>query len=223
MFEFLRRSSDEEESPPLSVIGERSTATGSVDLEEGDLRVDGTLEGDVQTEGHVHITQGGAIQGEIRAGSIRVAGTATGVLCAQQSLVVLGSSEVYGILCGESLTIEEGAGFEGGICRTAERIPELKAVFSSTDAYAMPDLLSSQHEAPPKQPPRPFEPIDQTASPEAEQLSPSENGEIAHLARQEEPIQGSDPSPVSHDTDDAVVENETREKNGVNERSEIKW
>lgn len=152
MFNFFRRSTDDDDaaapSSALSVLGEDTTAQGTFDLKEDDLRVDGVLDGDVTTEGHVHVSRGGAIHGEIRAGSIRIAGDATGILHAQADLVVLQTASVHGILCAEALTIEDEADFEGGLCDTADQIPALKDAFFSAEAYTIPALSSSPDEPP---------------------------------------------------------------------------
>jgi cytoskeletal protein CcmA (bactofilin family) len=223
MFDFLRHSSDEEDPPPLSVVGEGATARGSFDLEEGDLRVDGMLNGDVQTKGHVHVAHGASIQGEIRAGSIRVAGTAKGIICARQSLSVLSSAAVHGILCGEAVTIKKGADFEGGICKNPERVSELKAILSSAETHAMSDLLSSQGRAAFNWPPQPSKLTEKPVSPDNEHLSPAGDGEVAQVTGQGDAIQDPETSSVSSETEDAVVENQSQEDSATAERSEIKW
>ncbi|WP_263793122.1 bactofilin family protein [Salinibacter sp.] len=149
MFDFFRRSTDDEDTAPssaLSVLGEDTTAQGTFDLKKDDLRVDGVLNGDVTTEGHVHVSRGGSIHGEIRAGSIRIAGDAAGILHAQADLVVLQTASVHGILCADALTIEDEADFEGGLCDTADQIPALKDAFFSAEAYTIPALSSSPDE-----------------------------------------------------------------------------
>jgi cytoskeletal protein CcmA (bactofilin family) len=151
MFDFFRRSTDDEDTAPssaLSVLGEDTTARGTFDLKKDDLRVDGVLNGDVTTEGHVHVSRGGSIHGEIRAGSIRIAGDAAGILHAQADLVVLQTASVHGILCADALTIEDEADFEGGLCDTADQIPALKDAFFSAEAYTIPALSSSPDEPP---------------------------------------------------------------------------
>ncbi|MCS4198859.1 hypothetical protein [Salinibacter ruber] len=48
MFDFFRRSTDDDDAAPssaLSVLGEDTTAQGTFDLKEDDLRVDGSSTG----------------------------------------------------------------------------------------------------------------------------------------------------------------------------------
>lgn len=230
MFGLFRRSPSEEpsleSSSALSMIGEGSTARGSFDLEEDDLRIDGVLDGDVRTEGRVHVAQGGAIQGEIRAGSIRIAGHAEGVLSARQDLVVLESAAVHGILCAEALTIEDGADFEGGICDTAERISTLKAIFSSTEEYAMPGLSSSRSETAIDQSSQPSETADRSVTLDIEQSPSPENGDFPRPAQEGDALPTARSSSVSANAEKAVVEDEGREDepSGDTETlSELEW
>lgn len=219
MFDFFRDSS-EKETPPesssaLSIIGQGSTMKGSLELEEDDLRVDGTLDGDVQTKGHVHVAKEGTVQGDIRASSIRIAGKAEGVLYARESLVLLASSVVHGILCGEALTIEDGADFEGGISSSADRIPALKSIFSSTESYTMSNAPSSRDKPASSPSPSSSEPTDQP-------VPSSENGEVDSL-REEDPIQAADASSASPETDETGIETGVHEESGTEEHAELEW
>lgn len=231
MFGFSRRSPDEEPSPEsssaLSMIGKRTTVRGSFDLEEDDLRIDGVLEGDVRTEGRVHVAQGGAIQGEIQAGSIRIAGNAQGVLSARQDLVVLESAAVHAILCAETLTIEDGADFEGGICDTAERISALKAIFSSAEEYTISGLSSSRSEAATAQSVQVSETTDRSVTLNIEQSSSPKNKDFAPPSREGDALPAAHSSSVSpNNTEKAVVEDDAREDEASGDTehlSELEW
>ncbi|WP_103020367.1 bactofilin family protein [Salinibacter altiplanensis] len=181
MFDFFQRSTDEDDAPApssaLSVLGEGTTAQGAFDLQADDLRVDGVLDGDVTTEGHVHVSREGTIHGEIRAGSIRIAGEAKGILHAQTDLVVLDAASVHGILCAEALTIEDEADFEGGLCDTADQIPVLKDVFFSAEAYTIPGLASSPDVPQTDSRARPSGTTERSVTLDIEQSSPQKTAE----------------------------------------------
>ena len=223
MFDFLSDSSDDnspESSSALSVIGRSSTMTGSLDLEEDDLRVDGTLDGDVRTKGRVHVARGGRVHGEIQARSIRIAGRAGGVLHARDSLVLLESAMVQGILCGESLTIEDGANFEGGICSVAERIPALKDIFSSTQM--MSDNPSLQGDSAPKQSSPLPGPTEESVSSEPDPSSSPSNGD-ARAPETGDAIQAAESSSVPPETDSAIVETESQDESSTENAAELEW
>ncbi|MFB6271424.1 MAG: polymer-forming cytoskeletal protein [Salinibacter sp.] len=230
MLGFFWHSSNDAPSPnsssALSMIGEGSTVKGSFDLKEDDLCVNGVLEGDVQTEGHVHVARGGAIRGEIKAGSIRLAGSAEGVLSAQQDLVLLESSAVHGILCAEALTIEDGADFEGGICDTAERISVLETIFASTEEYTLPGLSSSRSETAGALSSLPSETTDRSVDLNIEQSSPPTNGDFPRPAQEGDGISAARSSSVAPNTKKEIIEEDERdaEASGDTETlSELEW
>lgn len=199
---------------------------GTLDLEEDDLRVDGVLDGDVHTEGRVHVAQGGAVQGEIQAGSIRLAGDAEGVFCAKQELVLLAPSAVQGILCADALTIEDGADFEGGICSTAERISVLKETFSATEAYTMAGLPLND-EASSEQSSQSSDPTDDAIFADVAESPPSENGELDHSMQAEKTVRADRSSSVPPDPDLKKVSadgaQEVEEPNGEANLPELEW
>lgn len=205
MFDVFQGATDDDEaSAPwssLSLLGEGTTARGTFDLDEDDLRVDGVLTGDVTTEGHVHVSKEGAIRGEIRAGSIRIAGTAQGILHSQTDLVVLETASVHGILCAEALTIEDEADFEGGLCDTAEQIPALKDAFLSAEIYTIPGLSSSPGAPPANSSEQPSAPTEDSVTLDIEQSSPPED--TAENAAPFRPLQEGDGLPKSLSSSDA--------------------
>lgn len=93
---------------------------------EGNLVVDGEVEGDVRLHGDLTVGEGGSVAGEVveaRAvqcdGRVEANVTATG-------LVHLGpSSRVHGDLAGAGISIDEGADFAGRIACEFELPAEL--------------------------------------------------------------------------------------------------
>jgi len=210
MLEFLQHSTDDDDasapSSALSVLGEDTTARGTFDLKEDDLRVDGVLNGDVTTEGHVHVSRGGTIHGEIQAGSIRIAGDAAGILHAQADLVVLQTASVHGILCAEALTIEDEADFEGGLCDTADQIPALKDAFFSAESYSIPTLSPSPDEPPANSSGQPSEATERSVTLDIEQSSPP--GNAAENSASFRPLQEGDGLPESPSSSSAAPSTE---------------
>jgi cytoskeletal protein CcmA (bactofilin family) len=228
MFDIFSQSSDKEAPPEsssaLSIIGSGSTMEGTLDLEADDLRVDGVLDGDVHTEGRVHVAQGGAIQGEIQAGSIRIAGDAEGVFYAKQELVLLAPSAVQGILCADALTIEDGADFEGGICSTAERISVLKDTFAATEAYTMAGLPLSD-EPPSEQSSQSSDSTDGAVHGDVAELPPSESGELDPPVEAERvvPANHSSSVPPDPDIEKAPADDAQEGGDGAANFSELEW
>lgn len=220
MFGLSSQQPTDDEAPPesasaLSVLGEDTTARGSFDLKEDDLRVDGTLKGEVRTEGHVHVSPGGVVQGDIQAVSIRVAGTAEGILHAREDLVVLETASVHALLCAGAVTIEDAADFEGGICDTADRLPALKAVFANAEAYTIPGLGSSFDEVESDSPSEAPERAERSVTLDIQESSPPENTSPFRPPREGDglpktssssvgaPTSSSDPAPSTEENEDS--------------------
>lgn len=91
----------------------------------GELRFDdefvirGGLTGSIVSEGVLKIGEEGEIEGEIRVCRVVVSGTIKGTLYATETIHITSTGKVLADLFTPSLTIEEGAFFEGR-CSMAE-------------------------------------------------------------------------------------------------------
>ncbi|HSR72923.1 MAG TPA: polymer-forming cytoskeletal protein [Kiloniellales bacterium] len=94
-------------SPDLKIVGNL--------MSEGDLQVDGTVEGDIKAR---LLTIGATAQvtGALEAETVRVSGSVTGRIDAK-SVVLERNARVEGDIVHESLTMEAGADFEGQVKR----------------------------------------------------------------------------------------------------------
>ena len=78
-----------------------------------DLRIDGTVQGDVVCAGKVVLGKTGSIVGNIQCSTAEIAGKVTGNISAQQSLTLKSSSLFEGDIQTASLVIEPGASLNG--------------------------------------------------------------------------------------------------------------
>ena len=93
-----------------SIISKELVVRGEF-ASQGDIQVDGTIEGDVKSV-TVRIGDGGSINGTITADSVLIAGTVTGKV-RSKALVLARTARVQAELWVDSLAIEAGARFEG--------------------------------------------------------------------------------------------------------------
>lgn len=101
---------------PPSIISASLRIVGNL-VSDGDIQVDGIVDGDVQSR-TLAISQGAAVNGAISAESVRIDGAVTGQIRA--SSVTLGpTAHVLGDVIHASLVIEAGAFLEGH-CRRLE-------------------------------------------------------------------------------------------------------
>jgi cytoskeletal protein CcmA (bactofilin family) len=97
-----------------SIIAADMRIVGQVTA-QGDVQLDGTVEGDVRAE-HLTVGASGVITGEITAESAQVSGTVTGRIRAK-TVTLTRTARVKGDIAHESLSIEAGARFEGQVAR----------------------------------------------------------------------------------------------------------
>jgi cytoskeletal protein CcmA (bactofilin family) len=83
----------------------------------GDLRVDGTVEGDIASRS-LTVGEGARIDGSIAAETVRISGTVSGHIKGG-SVTILRSARVSGDVTYVTLAVEEGGVLEGQ-CRRAE-------------------------------------------------------------------------------------------------------
>jgi cytoskeletal protein CcmA (bactofilin family) len=79
----------------------------------GSIRVDGTLQGDLNAKGNVTVGEQGKIKGEIIANLVTIGGNVVGTVNAREKLVLEGKCVLKGDIITKVLVIEAGAKFDG--------------------------------------------------------------------------------------------------------------
>jgi cytoskeletal protein CcmA (bactofilin family) len=110
----VQRSRTSETNDATSVLGAGARVRGRVSG-EGDLRVEGQIEGDVTLSGELSIDEAGSITGDVDATSVTIAGALTGDVVARGIVTIRASAKVSGNMGGAEVTLEEGASFAGRI------------------------------------------------------------------------------------------------------------
>lgn len=115
---------------PPSIISASLRIVGNM-VSDGDIQVDGTVDGDIQSRS-LTVSHGAAVNGGIAAETVRIDGAVTGHITA--SNVMLGSTaRVMGDIIHASLVIEAGAFLEGH-CRRMEMEPVPMIVEASAES-----------------------------------------------------------------------------------------
>ncbi len=96
----------------VSIIAAGVTITGDIDA-EGDIRIDGRVQGNVYCRSKVVVISTGHIEGDIEAVNVDVHGTVIGNIKAGELLSLKGNSQITGNLTTEKLQIEPNATFNG--------------------------------------------------------------------------------------------------------------
>lgn len=96
----------------INLISQGTEITGDV-KSNGDIRIDGTLNGNMVTKGKVVIGPTGRIKGEVECKNSEVSGVVEGKISVTQLLNLKASSKILGTIVTNKLSIEPGAIFTG--------------------------------------------------------------------------------------------------------------
>lgn len=110
----------------VNTIGAGTVVTGDVQS-KGDIRVDGTLKGSVNTSGKVVLGKEGTIEGDIVCNSADVSGVIQAKITVSQLLSLKSTAKLNGDIITNKLSIEPGATFTGS-CSMGAVIKDIKAV-----------------------------------------------------------------------------------------------
>jgi cytoskeletal protein CcmA (bactofilin family) len=97
----------------INVIGEGTRISGDISS-NGDLRIDGTVEGNLLTSGKCVLGITGVIKGNIDAKNADISGQVRGDITIQNLLLVKSSGKVHGDIKTSKIVVENGGEFNGG-------------------------------------------------------------------------------------------------------------
>ena len=109
---------NEIETTVINIISQGTDITGDV-KSTGDIRIDGSLKGNLNTKGKVVIGTTGKVNGEIVCKNSEISGTIEGRIVVGQLLILKASSKIFGDIETTKLSIEPGAIFSG-TCKMSE-------------------------------------------------------------------------------------------------------
>jgi len=103
---------NETENATINLISNGTDIKGDI-KSNGDIRIDGSLAGNLSTKGKVVIGPTGRINGEIICKNSEVSGVIEGKIVVGQLLSLKASSKILGDIITAKLAIEPGARFTG--------------------------------------------------------------------------------------------------------------
>jgi len=144
-----KESSDsDEQMPSSSSDGEVSTSIlstgahieGVLNFRSANLRIEGTVHGEISTDERVVVAEGAEVQGTINARTVRLAGTVEGHVLATEKLVLAPTSTVRATLEADILEVQPGADFSGEVPKPTAFVAEedSPASFRSTPLSSGP-------------------------------------------------------------------------------------
>ncbi len=112
------------ENPSINIIGAGTVIEGDI-KSDGDVRVDGTLNGSIFTKGKLVLGVTGMIDGEASCQNADISGTISGKIKITELLSLKGTSKLTGDINTSKLSIEPGANFSGS-CTMSGSVPNIK-------------------------------------------------------------------------------------------------
>jgi cytoskeletal protein CcmA (bactofilin family) len=107
-----------------AVIGASAKVRGRVHG-DGDLVVEGAIEGDVAIRGDLTVESGARLASNVEAHAVTIGGVVEGDVSARGVVHVRAGATLRGDVRGESLAIDEGAEFAGRVEAEFDLPPEL--------------------------------------------------------------------------------------------------
>lgn len=106
---------------------------------EGTVRIDGRLDGDIQTKGQVIIGEDGLVQGTITAGTVVSSGRIKAKVMANERVHLMKTATLIGEVLTPLLLIEEGAKLQGvmdmGVTAWTDELTKLPGGVSDLSAH----------------------------------------------------------------------------------------
>ncbi len=119
-----KTSFDSNSGNASTMIGAGTIITG--DLESnGDIRIDGTLKGNLKGKAKIIVGAGGVVEGNVEGLQADIMGHVTGTIKVQELLFLHGKTQVNGDIYAGKLQVEPTAVFNGN-CHMGANVVELK-------------------------------------------------------------------------------------------------
>ncbi len=112
------------DSGAVNIIGSGTSIEGDI-VSGGDIRIDGSLKGTIQTRGKLVVGPTGTVEGEITCRDADISGTVVGKVTVNELLALKATSKVTGDIQTGKLAIEPGADFSGS-CGMGGVVKEMK-------------------------------------------------------------------------------------------------
>lgn len=109
---FKKMKNVEMESKLPNMIGPGTKIIGNIET-NGDIRIDGNIEGNINSKGKVVVGNNGLVKGEVICSNAEISGTVQGKMAITELLSLKASSKVSGDIKSGKLSIEPGAIFTG--------------------------------------------------------------------------------------------------------------
>lgn len=117
-----KKSTEQINAKISSIIGSDMVVDGDIRAKEA-VRVEGSVTGDVETEGALIISASGKVKGNVKGSSIIIGGSLEGDLTSGGRTEVVSTGKVIGNIRTKSLVVDENGVFQGQCIMNTDGIP----------------------------------------------------------------------------------------------------
>ena len=117
----LKRDASSISNDIQTIISKETKIKGSI-ISDGNIRIDGSVEGEIKAEGNVIIGEQGSVFGDITGDNIMISGCVRGNVTANKKLEILSTGSLYGDVSVAILSVGEGAVFKGNSNMAKEQL-----------------------------------------------------------------------------------------------------
>lgn len=126
----LKKNNNQFVTGNMTIIGAGTVVEGLLNVSSS-ARIDGTVNGDIVSEGVIVISETGIVNGNITAAEVKIGGTVNGNLIISGKTELVSKGRLVGDIKTESLSIDETAVFQGN-CKMNSMI-ETEPVSAQTE------------------------------------------------------------------------------------------
>ena len=121
MFSSKKKSSSLGTNDIETIIGKNTQFKGILSG-DGNIRIDGALDGEISSTGDVVIGDQGNVTATIKANNVLISGAVTGNVIANTKLEITSTGKLFGDVKAAVLSIAEGASFKGNSNMEATKV-----------------------------------------------------------------------------------------------------
>lgn len=121
MFSSKKKSSSVGTNDIETIIGKNTQFKGVLSG-DGNIRIDGALDGEISSTGDVVIGDQGNVTATIKANNVLISGAVTGNVIANTKLEITSTGKLFGDVKAAVLSIAEGASFKGNSNMEATKV-----------------------------------------------------------------------------------------------------
>jgi cytoskeletal protein CcmA (bactofilin family) len=112
MFNNKESKNQSSDSGNINLVSQGTTIKGDI-ISTGDIRIDGHLEGSIQTKGKVVVGTSGHVEGKISCQNADISGTVNAKITVSELLSLKATAKLTGDINTNKIAIEPGANYTG--------------------------------------------------------------------------------------------------------------